>query len=225
MYKEKDYKNIYYLLMNNKLIGYKKYQELVPYEYILHYLISDTVTNNFAALMKNAMDLVFDLKDDYKYLDSSIIDLCSSVHSKIHSTNLLRVLFRPKEVIKKYGFGFFLTSFNEILKESIDVRNKFKNMTYRYPKFNDAFQYISNYCSLKGYNSEELDIVITILARIYVDELDYVILDEYLIDPDYYKMNGLNFTYFQQRNYYSKIYKDLYDNADSILNKNTIAIR
>ena len=98
-------------------------------------------------------------------------------------------------------------------------------MTYRYPKFNEAFQYMYNYYSNRGYDIEEIDIVITILARIYVDNLDYVILDKYFIDPDYYRMNGLEFKYFQKGNYYSKIYKDLYDNADTILNKNKIIIR
>lgn len=221
MYNRKDYKNIYYLLLNNKLGENKKYKDLMPYEYILSYLVKSTLTNDAPKYVEECIKLVRKLGNNLNFVDCTLMDLCFYERNSINGLSCLELIFFPKDIINKYGFGYFLTTFISLFKIYLrSVKKSYPNISFNYSKFNDVFQYAYDLCNDKNFNDEQIDIIVTILAKIYVENLDYDLLETSLIDPDYCMMNNLAAGVWAKGNYYNSYFKKIYDNAENFIDKN-----
>ena len=65
-----------------------------------------------------------------------------------------------------------------------------------------------------------MSIILTLVSKIYVEDLDYDLLESSLIDPDYCLMNNLAVGTWAKDNYYHSYYKKIYDMAEQFINKN-----
>ena len=221
MYNKKDYKNIYYLVLNDRLGESKKYHELMPYERILSLLIKSTAVNDYAKYAEECVKLVYKLGENNIYVDSTLINLCFISSGSYHALSRLELIFYPKDVINKYNFGYFLSSFISLFYTYAGfIKSGQTNLSYRYRKLDDIFRYVYNLCDGKNYTVDQMSIILTLVSKIYVEDLDYDLLESSLIDPDYCLMNNLAVGTWAKDNYYHSYYKKIYDMAEQFINKN-----
>ena len=218
MYNKKDYKNIYYLVLNDRLGESKKYHDLMPYERILSLLIKSTAVNDYAKYAEECVKLVYKLGENNIYVDSTLINLCFISSGSYHALSRLELIFYPKDVINKYNFGYFLSSFISLFYTYAGfIKSGQTNLSYRYRKLDDVFRYVYNLCDGKNYTVDQMSIILTLVSKIYVEDLDYDLLESSLIDPDYCLMNNLAVGTWAKDNYYhsyfiKRFYRGYYGN-------------
>ena len=221
MYNQKDYKNIYYLVLNDRLGECKKYHDLMPYERILSLLIKSTASKDYAKYAEECIKLVYKLGENIIYVDSTLVNLCFMSTGPYHALSRLELIFYPKDIINKYNFGYFLSTFISLYNTyAIFIKSGQTNLSYRYKKLDDTFRYVFNLCEGKNYTDDQMSIILTLVSKIYVENLDYDLLESSLIDPDYCLMNNLAAGTWAKDNYYNSYYKRIYDLAEQFINKN-----
>ena len=229
MYKDKDYKNIFYLVLNHRLMGNNKYQELVPYDHILYNLFNSiSMVKDLSLYVKECVELVMRIPNPNYNLDPVLLGICSNFNHPFKTVDNLEIVFFPNEVINEEdgcNVGYFISTFSSLLLKNEYVRN---NYSFHYEKFNNIFLYYKSIISNKELY-DYFDIVVTLLSSVYYYDLDYKIVDEYLSDPEYYndvfEMMGLIFNENNKGNYYSIMYKRLFENSSKIFHKNKLLIK
>ena len=229
MYKDKDYKNIFYLVCNHQLLGHKKYQEFVPYEHILRLLFCNiSMIKDLSRYVKECIDLINRVPEPLYNLDPVLISFCNNIHNPFKTIDQFEVIFFPDEVMNEdegYNLGFYLSTMHALLTNA-----KYPiNYSFRYDKFNNLFQYFKEVFNSNVDVCHHMDVVVTLLSYIYLNNLDFKIVDEYISDPDYYNeyinMTGIILNENNIGNYYSVMYKRLFENANKLFNKNKILIK
>ncbi len=100
MYKDKDYKNIFYLVSNRELEGYKKYQELVPYEDILHDLFYNVqIVKDLNKFIEETINIVQRIPDSLNNLDPALLSSIAYHNNPFNRITDLELIFFPKEVL------------------------------------------------------------------------------------------------------------------------------
>ena len=193
----------------------------MPYERILSLLIKSTAVNDYAKYAEECVKLVYKLGENNIYVDSTLINLCFISSGSYHALSRLELIFYPKDVINKYNFGYFLSSFISLFYTYAGfIKSGQTNLSYRYRKLDDVFRYVYNLCDGKNYTVDQMSIILTLVSKIYVEDLDYDLLESSLIDPDYCLMNNLAVGTWAKDNYYHSYYKRIYDMAEQFINKN-----
>ena len=226
MYKDKDYKNIFYLIINYNLTKQNKYQELIPYKDVLRNLfVSGVPYSDIKSFVKRSLELVNRNKNHLYYIDSTLIDVCANEDNSMRTIDNLNLVFFPEEIIN-INFGYYLNSFYNLIHEALD---NVYNYSFNYPKFNELYEYVKEASNIEGFN-KNLHIITTMLAKKYLNnDNDYSDISEYLTDMEFYndvfKMNGYDFNFYFSSNFYGKLYKEFYDNYEFFFNKNKKIIK
>ena len=226
MYTDNDYKKIFDLVKHDELIGYHKYQRLVPYNNLLKVMFEPWHNvNGSDEHAKDCITLLKKIPDPLKNIDENMIKLCNS-KGRISMHDYLECIFRPKEVIEDGRYtGYFIRTFMNLMHDYIVNNN---SMVFTYTKLTD-------YCSFYDEITENddfwhyHDICVTLLTYGYANDGNYEILKEFLSDPEYFndilKMNRIDFRYAKSWTSTDIMYERLYKKGDFLLSKNKLPIK
>lgn len=229
MYSEQDYKNIFYLVKNDKLVGYSKYQKLVPYNHILKVMFEPwTCPRGIDDYTKDCLDILKKIPDPLKNIDENMIKLCT-YKDPISMCDYLECIFLPKKVLKD-TFGnvnYFMRVFGSLVYNYAAYNDP---IVFTYSKFNTFYQYFD-----KLFYNDDFDryynIIITLLCYIYVNDGDYGIIEQFLSDPKFFadilKMNGIDFRSLSDEciSARERMNQKLYEKGSFLYNKNLIDIK
>ena len=231
MYNDRDYFNIYTLVRDGFLTTsnniYRK--DLGKYDQLLRNMFGDLTDNKIISkYVRESLELIDRMKERLYELDPVLIDITKGVGNPFDSLTKLKVILFPKDIIGEdegYGFGYFLSTFSKLLFEIV---TRPYNYSFHYKKFDDLYKYTK---TIKD-KSEFMDnhtIITTILAAIYVSDLDYSLIDDYINNVDYYndllRTKGFILNRNNIDNYYSVMYKILFNNVDILKEKPKIIIK
>lgn len=231
MYNDRDYFNIYTLVRDNFLTStnntYKN--DLGKYDQLLRNMIGDITDYKIVSkYVKESLELIDRMKDRLYELDPVLIGITKGAGNPFDSLTKLKVILFPEDIINEnesYGFGYFLYVFSKLLLEIISSSNQY---SFHYKKFDDLYKYTKSIMNKEGFVDNHTTIT-TILASIYVNDLDYSIIDDYMNNIDYYndllRTKGFILNENNRDNYYSLMFKTLFNNIDILKEKPKIIIK
>lgn len=226
MYTEQDYRKIFYLVKNDMLVCYSKYQELVPYNDILKVMFKPwDAPRGEDDYAYECISLLKKIPDTLHNIDEKVIKFCT-FKKELGMFTSLSCIFTPKEVIEEGRYiGYYIYHFIYEMHDYI-VNNNPIDFTY---------SKLSNYCAYYDsiINNDEFfkhrEICNTLLAYIYANDADYQILDQFLSDPEYFtevfKTRGINIQRLKEGCFYNMEYTKLYANGNFLFSKNLKTIK
>ena len=231
MYNDRDYFNIYTFIRDGILTTTdNKYKDdLGKYDQLLRNMIGDlTDYKTIPQYVKETLELIDRMKDRLYEFDPTLIGITKGVGNPFDSLTKLKVILFPQDIINEdegYGFGYFLHIFSKLL---LDIIERPYNYSFNYKKFDDLYKYTKSIKDRDGFVYNHMTIT-TILASIYVNDLDYSIIDSYMDNIDHYNdllyTKGYIINKNNKDNYYSVMYKNLFNNIDILRENPKIIIK
>lgn len=226
MYKDEDYKKIFYLVINNQLVGYPKYQRLAPYNDILKLMLEPC--NGLIYVEEHTKDclrLLRKIPAPKHNIDENMIKLCK-YNDSFNIIPHLECIFAPKDVIEDGTYiRYFMNIFMHLIHNFVVDNN---DINFSYSKLKNYCLYYENLT----YNNtfwRYRDICITLLSYIYANDADYQILNQFLSDPEYFtevlKMNDIDFNKTGGESNLDREYIKLYKKGNFLFSKNLKIIK
>jgi len=228
-YDTRRYLHIYNLVLQKKLCNHYRYSDIHKYQdtlYKLFLLCGNRNPKEFVRYIPYCLELVKLMDGNLDLIDNQLLEFITikRLAPPIYFSDLLKLIFFPERI---NDIGEYL----DLMFGLFNDHNSDINLYYfKYQKFNDFYSYYynNNFCNLK---SEDRDIVITILAYIYRNNINnYEMVEKYLSDRDYYQekiaLYGIHLNrLFSRTNYYNIQFTNFYNSIERIFASPKIIIK